>query len=94
MCISYHHCANVDVQTLQMRVHSAEVWMCNTCKYSTGILYNSHTTTIMHTQTLQTRAPTILEAQNSRTFSVEATKIFSFVIDTLKVNEKFCLGSN
>lgn len=48
----------------------------------------------MHTQTLQTRAPTILEAQNSRTFSVEAMKIFSFVIDTLKVNEKFCLGSN
>lgn len=94
MCISYHRCANVDVQSLRMGAHSAEVCMCNTCKHSTGILHNSHTTTIMHTQTLQTRMPTILEAQNSLTFRVEAMKIFSFGIDTLKVNEKFCLGSN
>lgn len=94
VCISYHPCANVDVQTPRMRAHAAKVCMCNTCKYSTGILHNSHTTTIMHTQTLQARTPAILEAQNSLTFWVEATKIFSFVIDTLKVNEKFCLGSN
>lgn len=48
----------------------------------------------MHTQTLQTHIPAILEAQNSLTFWEEVTKIFSFVIDTLKVNEKFCFGSN